>query len=623
MKPQISPGVQESEENYPRVILVCTVAASISFPILLYAYLGHFSRLMSDDYCAIAIGKELGAWDGMRHWYESWAGSFANFFFKSAIAPLDTAAPSITPLLILALFWLAVAFLLHQGMRLMGLEHPRRPLSFLLAAATVAASVNALYSPQSFYWFAASTHYTLPLAPLAGFLGLSLLAAGERNHARVAALAVAGGGLCFVSGGASEIFVAFQIAFVTLCALPLLAVRRSRAWNNAAVVIGAGWLATLAALALQLASPGLAQRAAYDSAQFGQALREPVALLRGTLALTLEYLGHPPAFAGFVLLATCALLATLMRSRAEVASPAGSTSPLAARPLYAALAFQLFWLPLLWTHVSNEAGFFGRFSAGFMVVVLLNVLLMVVLALLAWQRQRLNAACLERADGQAKIIAVVLAGMFMLFALTQIRSIHFRAAAYLFTTAVSLLVVLAWQLSLREADLTTRRLGKLSLYTLLVALASLAATVFVALFGRGFVDERILAPAACLLVAPGLCWGAYLGRVIATRLSHRDDGSDWLRAVQALCLVVTLTIGFGMTLGHADLVLSFQVYAREWDARHHEILRATASGQREIIVGPLTFDLADHVKVVRLEDDPANRCALRYYGVDAIRVFDG
>ena len=143
-------------------------------PLLLFAYLGSFSRLMSDDYCAIAVGQELGAWEGMAYWYNSWAGSYANFYFKSAIAGLDTVAPALTPLLIVSLLWLAATFVIAQILRHLKIAAARLMPAILLASASVVAGVNALYSPQSFYWFAASTHYTLPLALLVCFCGLPL-----------------------------------------------------------------------------------------------------------------------------------------------------------------------------------------------------------------------------------------------------------------------------------------------------------------------------------------------------------------------------------------------------------------------------------------------------------------
>ena len=65
--------------------------------LLLFAYLGHFSRLMSDDYCTLAVGRDLGPWQGMLHWFNTHSSSYTNFFLQGVLAPLDTAMPIITP----------------------------------------------------------------------------------------------------------------------------------------------------------------------------------------------------------------------------------------------------------------------------------------------------------------------------------------------------------------------------------------------------------------------------------------------------------------------------------------------------------------------------------------------
>ena len=116
----------------------------------------------------------------------------------------------------------------------------------------------------------------------------------------------------------------------------------------------------------------------------------------------------------------------------------------------------------------------------------------------------------------AIIFATTLVCLVACFALTQLRNINFRATAYLFTTAISFLVLLSMLPAAADEQPLARRVKWLSLYSLVVALVSLTAIVFAALFGRGFVDGRILAPASFLLVLPGLVWGIlpwYLGRV--------------------------------------------------------------------------------------------------------------
>ena len=588
-------------------------------PLLLFAYLGQFSRLMSDDYCAIAVGRELGAWQGMVYWFSNWAGSYANFFFKSAIAPLDTLVPALTPAIIVGLWWLAGAWLVAQILAELQIASSRNGLAVLIAAGLVAASINAFYSPQSFYWYAASTHYTLPLTLLTAFIGMIVWTARSHTPARTLSVALAGATLCFVSAGASEIFVAFQLSFLTLCLLPLLAFRRIRHWRKLAWLIDASWLATLVALVLQLSSPGLAIRATEDAALFGRALRSPGQLFSTTRDVTIEFLGHPEAFAGFMLLFGLGFLSTRFQNRAQIQDRVAPANCITMRPLLFGLAFQVFWIPLLWTHTSFQAQFLGRFSVAFLSVVAVNLLLVVAFLLLIWQRDRVNRALSRRSDSMAIIVGATLVCLVACFAMTQIRNINYRATAYLFTTAISFLVLLSMLPAAADEQPSARRVKWLSQYSIVVALVSLAAIVFAALFGRGFVDGRILAPASFLLVLPGLLWGIYLGISVG---SFPGLGSAKTRLLETILTALTITVACGMFLGHASLIPGFQAYSRDWDDRHQEILFQRENGQSAIVVSPLRFDMAEYVDITTLAHDPANRCARRYYGIDSITVIE-
>ena len=591
-----------------------------ALPLALFMLLGHYSRLMSDDYCAIAVGQELGAWDGMRYWYNSWAGSYANFFFKSAIAPLDTLVPAITPTLIIALCWLAGLWLAAQILPRLGIQRARGSLSALISAAVLAAVINGLHSPQSFYWFAASTHYTLPMAALAGWLGLMIWAAQRRRRASTIVAAGAGFGLCFVCGGASEIFVLFQVVLLTFCALPVMIAIRQRVAGPFLLIYAAGGLASLIAFFLQLSSPGLADRAATDAALMGLALRSLPELITGGAAATIKALGHAPLFAGFMLLLALGLLAADRNAKARAAS---LSLRLGIAPLALGLILQLLWLPIIFSHISDDAQFLGRYSGGYLSVVVINLLLTLAFPLLLHQRDRIQG-WLSRNPGRASLAAaLILLIIALIFGLTQIRSIHDRAGAYLFTTALSLLTILAWQLRSGHAGARANLSRWMLLYALIAAIASLAAIVVAALFGRGFVDDRILAPALFLLLTPGLFFGAYLGSMLArTAAACHGSQAAW-RAIMLGCAGLAFVISLGMMLGQASHIPDFRAYADAWDQRHQQILAQRESGATAITVAALPFDLADYVNITNLARDPANRCALRYYGVESISLAGG
>ena len=584
-------------------------------PLGFFAYLSQFSRLMSDDYCAIAVGRELGAWGGARYWYNSWAGSYANFFLKSALAPLDILLPRFTPIAIIIIwtlgaFWLGSLFLRGLGFR------RRRLGALVIACALATAGLNAFYSPQSFYWFAASTHYALPTALLTVYLALCAHTLLLGVEARVGRWALAGALLCFCTAGASEIFVAFQLTLITTCLLPIVAFRRMGKLQNLAIVTGAGWLATLLGFLLQALSPGLAARAAEDAARFGQAVRDAPGLLTGTLGKTFQLTGHPPAFAGFMLLFCIAYLVLCCSYHPRPSTSEFRSTRLAKRELWLVLVFQLLWIPLLWSHLSDDPRFFGRFSAAYLLVVALNLVLIVSFCLAIRQRERLNQCLSDMPRANLVIISLILFIVSLLFALTQVRSIHYRAASFLFTCAISLLYVGIGQVD-ADINLTqVRRLRWLSLFALGIALVSLSAIVFTALIGRGFVDARILAPASFALVFPGLLLGALYG------IAHSQNADMAHTVPVRISLTLALLITFAIVIGKARLIPNFQVYAREWDARHQQILWLRAADQRSLALAPLSFDLADYVGVTTLGKDPSNRCALRYYDLDAIAIIE-
>ena len=600
-------------------ILSWLAAALALAPAALFAYLGQFSRMMSDDYCQIAEGKAMGAWGYMIHQLDTWSGGYANWFFKGAIAPLDTLIPRMMPALIIALWLVGLSWLVFQCLAHLKIDKPRRPFAVAIAALTVAASINAFYSPQSFYWYAASTHYTLPMALLTVYMALAFWLA-KRTRPPAWGLA-AGGLLCFISAGASEIFIVFQVTFLALCLLASFVFLRDSVRRSYALVFGIGWLATLIGLAIQLSAPGIARRAEVDAQQLGQPIRSIPTLAAETLRLTFETIGHPPAFAGFVMLMAVGLLVMLLDAKPQPAPKAAQPVRLALPPLWLGLIFQLLYLPLLWGHTSDHPQFLGRFSGGYMMVVVLNATFILGFLFLLWQRGRIQTQLQRRERGLSFFGGALLLTALLLFALTQFRSIHYRAATYLFTSSLIFLVILFWQLS-SPADSSARRFSWLAVFAYAAAAVCMAAIIGAALFGRGFVDGRILAPAAFLLTASGLFWGVGLGCSVKN-IPPSQAGQSWVRLLKAAILALVLVIGIGIAGGQAARLPVLQRYAREWDARHQRIIAMRGGGQTTIEAAPLTWDLADDIRIPTLANDPANRCAVQYYDVESIVVTDG
>ena len=590
------------------------IAALALVPVSLFAYLGQFSRLIWDDYCIISRGREMGAWDYMIYKLNTWGGGYANWFLKGAMAPLDTLAARITPTLIIVLWLIGLSWLVFQVLTYLKIDHSRRALSVALSALIVAATIHAFYTTQSFYWYSASTQNVLPLALLTIYMALTLWTA---QRSRLSLLAViAGGLLCFIAAGSGEPFVAFQAIFLTLCLLSVFAFLPAPRRRGPLVIFGVGWLVTLAGLVIQLSSPGIARRAVSIEEHYEPSFREM--LLTRTLGWTFDSLGHPQIFLGFVMLMAVGLLVMLVKYKPQPVSKAAPPAKLALPLLWMGLIFQLVWLPLLWLHISDNPQFLGRFSSRYMAVVLFNAVFILSFLVLLWQRKRIQAALQERERGLLTV-GYIMALMFIfaaLFAVTQL-SVSSRISYYLFTSLLVVLVLLTWELSSLFPSGEARRFGLLALCLSGIGLVCMTALVFMGLYGHAHALLRIRAPAAYLLVLPGLVWGVYMGWLLKHYGLSSQAGRVWSRLLERGSLAVVLIIVMGIVQSQAALIPDFRLYAREWDVQHQEIIAMRDSGQTAIEVAPLTWRLD-----IIMERQNLSGCTSEYYGVDLMRPAD-
>ena len=619
--------------------LICGLCLA---PALIYAWLGQFSRTLDDDdYCPIVIGQEMGPWDGTVYWYHYWSGGYSSFFFAAAMAPLDTQIPRIAPALFIAFWMVGLSWLVFQGLAYLKIDRSRRLLSVAIAALAVAASINAFYSPQSFYWyFGGIRNNTLSLPLLTIYLALALWIAGRgaalpKNESGISSaflrvrvgdwgVIIAGAALCFISAGASEVSLAFQLVVLTFCLLASFALLRPSARYRYALVFGMGWLATLGSMAIQLPAPGVARRMAITFEHIDMPNRSLSALMPKTFSLTFDHLGHPEVFAGFVMLMGVGLLVMLIKYRPPSCSQASKPVELVLPALWLGLIFQLLWMPLLWLHTSEHPQLLGRFSVRYMAVVLLNAVFILSFLILLWQRKRIHAH-LQKHD-RGLLIAWHIIGLALIFVLLFLsaqvnKSIDRRSVAWLFTNLLALLVIVTWQLLSMLSNAAERRFGLLALCSSGAGLTSLAVLIGSASYSLGHIPPRALASSASLLVLSGLVWGAFLGYLAKRYLPSFRWGQTWIGLLKLASLAVALVIGARLVLGQTALAPYFGRYAQEWDQLHIEIIAQRDSGQKIIETAPWTYDMPDYVDVADWTNTEAP-CAEDYYGVDTIRRAD-
>ena len=211
-------------------------------PAAVYACQSLFNRLMRDDYHFQRFAYELGFWQSIHHWRETWMTSYTDLAAHALLAPLDRAAPAIAALLMIALSLIGFTWLLQQVTTWLGFSWAGWLPCAALASLVTAAAIAAFYSPQSLHWYSAVVEYGMPVALLPLYLAL-LLAMGRRAHSRTRLLAAAL--VSFVTGfliaGFAEIHIMFQLGFITALLVAGIGLTPRESRQRAALLLGAGY----------------------------------------------------------------------------------------------------------------------------------------------------------------------------------------------------------------------------------------------------------------------------------------------------------------------------------------------------------------------------------------------
>lgn len=592
-------------------------------PAILYAYLGHFSRMIGDDFSFLTLGKELGPWQSMLYWREKWMSSYSNAFLHGLLGPLDTAIPSIFPTIVIAVWVIGLTGLFRQLLLLMQVSSHRSALAVSLAGLTVAASLSALYTPQSFYFYTGSLAYTLPLALFNCNLALMFaLARRVRSGAGLAAASLASAVICFASAGFSEMYLVFQLAFVSLLFLMLLVALPRPQRSRVFALVGGGCLGTLASLMAQWTSPGriIRSEVIWQYPQF-QPIRDLSFLTSQGLRDVHNMALQPDTVTGFLLLLSLGLLASLC-AKPNLALVGYSGSPKlgnARLPYVAGLMLQLLFVPAIWAHSSDSAQFLGRFSPPFMLVVLLNVALTVGFLLLLLRFRQLRSFLQSDSKRLPMVVLVyVLAGLLLLF-LPQLRDMYITAQNFLFVSALSLLVIAWWE---RASDKLYPQEQWIALFALAgtaIALLSVAALVIVPRYFVGIGAPRHWSSAAFVLVSLGLVWGFAIGQ------SFRRQGESMRAGLGKACGGILIIAYASIVVGQIRLAPSFMTFAREWDDRHVLLLELKNSEETRVEIPPRAFDLSVFIsngEIVAETGPVSDKALLAYYGFESITLTD-
>ncbi|MCY3779602.1 MAG: hypothetical protein OXG78_04770, partial [Chloroflexi bacterium] len=274
-------------------------------PAVMYGILGQFSRMLpGDDYGRMYWALTLGPWENVLNRRSLWGGSYSRYFIHGFIAPYDTFAVSVLPIVNIILLILGLSWLGMQVLNCLHVKRNKLALSVSFASIAAAASIHGQYVPEAFYWFSGSGPYFLPVILFMVFLAAASFVAQKLQSGKMlTAFAIAGAGICFVLAGFSEMHLAFQFSASLLLLLALgIAVEHTLRWKVIAL-LGAGIFGALCSLVVYVTAEGLHVRAAYlEEFPYSNPIRDLPELAVQSLFDVYGLVTHHETMAGFILL---------------------------------------------------------------------------------------------------------------------------------------------------------------------------------------------------------------------------------------------------------------------------------------------------------------------------------
>ena len=555
-------------------------------PTLLFAYIGHFSRPVFDDYWRIGLPLDLGIWKAMLFMREIWNGDYTNFLFQGLLAPLGSTVTSVFGLVLILAMLIGYCWLINMALSKIPTCAHRRFIAVILASLTTTATINGFYDFEQFFWYTGAVEYSFPMALLLIAIAATVETAqrlrGKLQHGLAAAAIVI---LSFLNAGFSEAYMGFQMSFVALVAGVVFILLHGRKRETFFILALAACLGTFASMLVQLSSPGVAFRTSLPQ-NFDYVIapvRDLPQLLSLTINLLMNHLGDVNLFAGFMLTAFAGLFVTLTAGNSRRGHLNQRHIAFARPPIVFALITQLLFIPIVWSHQSDNVEILGRFSYSYMSVVSINIGVILVLLAFLWRRDQLESA-LNRRNLLMIYCNGILLAVCVLFVLTQIRSIDHKATLYLFVTAVVAMLMLAGQLTLAIDEPRLNELLLLTMCLIASAAITMAALIAATQFSVGYLLARIITSPIFLLMCAGVCCGITLGTLIQRCCFLTGSSELWMLWTRRLLLIIIVSIVLGLMLGQANRLSGIRIRANVWDSSSAEIVKMRHEGDPTVYI---------------------------------------
>jgi hypothetical protein len=255
--------IKTSVDNRPLLLDLLLAFGIVTFgtALILYAFLGIYSRYYADDFCMTAGFLGSGFWKSQTDLYTNWSPRFAGTFLLNLSELFGRSAVQVWTALVVILWVLAVTWAIVQALQVSRLKVPAG-LAVLIAEVLVFFTIlNAPHQYQTLYWRIGLITYTLPLVFLAFLIGLifnRIRKTDPRHPAWGGSAACAL--LAFFAGGFSETFVTLQTGLLALALIFVWLTIRPPSRRNSRMLVGAALVGSFLAMLVIVISPGNAVR---------------------------------------------------------------------------------------------------------------------------------------------------------------------------------------------------------------------------------------------------------------------------------------------------------------------------------------------------------------------------
>lgn len=242
----------------PRIwFLVASLA--ILLPLIIYAYMGIFSRYQADDYCLAWNGTARTFLRAQTTWFKTDSSRYAATFIFTLSDKIGRWTGQVLPALTLAL-WLAGSFwLIHRIQKKLNLAFPRVASFFLAELLLYFVLLLAPNLYQILYWRPGLVIYLLPLALLTYLLLLLLWLASKTSNWRYLGVPLVFLFFLF-NGGFSETIATIQIGMLGLAIFSLIILRNTINRRWAILLMSFTLLGSLLAITIMFFSPATRMR---------------------------------------------------------------------------------------------------------------------------------------------------------------------------------------------------------------------------------------------------------------------------------------------------------------------------------------------------------------------------